>query len=161
MQGKIVHKLNESPVYIIIADETTDISTTEQMTLLVRYVNENSIKEDFLTFIEIKDLRGKARAETIVKTLSNFDIPLSKLRGQGYDGAAAMSGNNEGVQAHIRKLAPLAVYTHCACHCLNLAISKCTSIPTIRNMYGILAQLVAFFSCSALQKERLKTMNPF
>jgi len=44
------------------------------------------------------------------------------LRGQGYDGAANMSGQKSGVQKLIPDQQPKAMYTHCAGHSLNLAI---------------------------------------
>ena len=39
-----------------------------------------------------------------------------------------------GLQALIKEKAPLAIYTHCSGHCLNLVISHSCSLPTIRNV---------------------------
>ena len=51
-----------------------------------------------------------------------MNLPLSKLRGQCYDGASAMSGAKSGVAMKIREEEPRAVYTHCYGHSVNLAI---------------------------------------
>ena len=45
------------------------------------------------------------------------------MRGQGYDGARNMGGKYRGVQARVKELYPLAMYTHCCNHVLNLVIS--------------------------------------
>ena len=51
----------------------------------------------------------------------NLNLPLSKVRGQCYDGASNMSGVRNGVATQICKEEPRAVYTHCHGHSLNLA----------------------------------------
>ena len=47
-------------------------------------------------------------------------LSLSNIVGQDYDGAANMSSERVGVQAKIPQNAPLAFYTHCSGHALNL-----------------------------------------
>jgi len=54
--------------------------------------------------------------------LMSFGIDCEFLYGQGYDGASNMSGQFQGVQAHIRVKYPKAIYVHCAVHSLNLAV---------------------------------------
>ena len=57
-----------------------------------------------------------------------------------------MRGNIGGVQRKILDLYPKALYVHCASHCLNLALTKASSIPDIRNMCGTIQEIIAFFS---------------
>ncbi|GFR02329.1 hypothetical protein TNCT_528261 [Trichonephila clavata] len=71
------------------------------MLLTVRYVttdvNDNNepdnigINETFLGFIEAANQTAKC-LESDVNFLNTLDINLAKCRGQGYDGAANMSG---------------------------------------------------------------------
>ena len=44
------------------------------------------------------------------------------MRGQAYEGAAAMASVKVGCQARIASMNKLAVYTHCRNHVLNLNI---------------------------------------
>ena len=53
----------------------------------------------------------------LVGCLERMHIDCSYLVGQGYDGAAAMSGIYNGVQAVIKEKYPLATYVHCGSHC--------------------------------------------
>jgi len=50
-----------------LADETTDISTKEQMSLTVRHIDDDDIlHEDFLQFYEIESLTGSDLASSIL-----------------------------------------------------------------------------------------------
>lgn len=67
-----------------------------------------------------------------------------------------MSGKMKGVQAHISKIEPLAVYTHCASHRLNLALSKACVVPSIRNCDGVISSVANFFRESAGRKSQIE-----
>ena len=56
------------------------------------------------------------------------------MRGQAYDGAAAMASVKVGCQARIKSMNKLAVYTHCRNHVLNLSIAHACKLPLVRNM---------------------------
>lgn len=91
----IVEEIKTSKCFSILADETTDVSTKEQMSLSVRYVHldksKHLIKESFLEFVVLKDLTGRGLAKIILEELNNLEVPTEYLYGQGYDGAASMS----------------------------------------------------------------------
>ncbi|XP_044751693.1 52 kDa repressor of the inhibitor of the protein kinase-like [Coccinella septempunctata] len=159
IQSKIVAKVRNSIFYSVLADETTDISQIEQFSLCIRYVDEETfkIREDFLTFVPVHDVTGAGLAKTVLETLSNLGLDLNKLRGQGYDGAATMSGKFRGVQAAIREKLPLALYTHCSSHTLNLCLSDASGISSIRNCMGVIKEICAFFHASAKNTEILKS----
>lgn len=56
----IVKKINNSQCFTVLEDKTTDISVTEQLTLCVRFIDEqNNVNECFLKFMEINGLTGK------------------------------------------------------------------------------------------------------
>ena len=57
------------------------------------------VRENFLVFIPVQDVTGEGLANTLLETLKNLGLNLEKVRGQGYDGAATMSGAFNGVQA--------------------------------------------------------------
>ena len=59
-----------------------------------------------------------------------------------------MSSSTVGVQALIREVSPLALYTHCHSHQLNLCIVKACSITQIRNAGGLVSEIAKFFNYS-------------
>jgi len=62
-----------------------------------------------LLFVEVKDVTGQALAITILQYLKSIGLEVKYLVGQSYDGAAAMSGRFNGVQAHIKNDHPMAL----------------------------------------------------
>lgn len=74
---------------------------------------------------------------------------MSKLRGQGYDGAANMSGVYSGVQARLKSKQKLATYIHCASHNLNLVLNDAMNSSTeVKTFFGLVEKIYTFFSNS-------------
>jgi hypothetical protein len=159
IQSKIVSNVRKSVFYSVLADETTDISQIEQFSLCVRYVDEElfKIREDFLAFVPVYDVTGQGLANTLMSSLTSLGLDLNNLRGQGYDGASAMSGQFRGVQAFISEKVPSAIYTHCSSHSLNLCLSDASKIPMIRNCMGVISEVCSFFHKSAKRTAILKS----
>ena len=146
----LVDNINKSKAFSLLADETSDISGLEQLSICVRYTaNEGEkcvVKEDFIGFVPVTDCTGKNLATTAVNFLQENGIDTCYLYGQGYDGAAAMSGKMHGTQAYIQADHPLALYVHCASHSLNLAVSSASNISAIRNCLGTIESVYNFFN---------------
>ena len=49
-----------------------------------------------------------------------------------------MSSEACGVQERIRRIAPMALYTHCNNHVLNLSVAAACRLTSVRNMTGTL-----------------------
>jgi len=124
------------------------------------------IRENFLAFIPVQDVTGVGLACTLLETLKTigFIINLEKMRGQGYDGEATMSGAFNDVQAVFLKKYPKALYTHCISHSLNLCLSDASKTQDIRNAFGTVSECCAFFHYSAkrtyILKEKVLEINP-
>lgn len=116
-------KVRASKFFSLIADETTDISTKEQLSFTLRYVDEH-LKSDeiFLGLYEMRSTTGEAITDAIIDILRRFDLDITFCRGQCYDGASNMKGQYLGVQSRIKSLEPRATYVHCFNHSLNLAL---------------------------------------
>lgn len=156
MKSKLVKEINDAQYFSILVDETCDISNIEQMSLCVRYVvfenGSHCVKEHFLQFEPVSDLTGKGLASTILSSLESYGINLNGLRGQGYDGAANMSGKYNGVSKIVQDQHPLAVYVHCAAHSLNLAVSRACEVQEVRNCLGTIEKCYTFFNTPKRQE---------
>ena len=122
--GMILRKVCNSPGFALIADEVTDCSNKEYVCIVLRYVDPetNAIREYLVSFLECDSgLSGQALADKMMGFVRN-NLDPSKMRGQAYDGASNMSGKIRGAAARIQSQYPLAFYTHCVSHCLNLAV---------------------------------------
>lgn len=84
-------------------------------------------------------------------------IPIEDCRGQGYDNAANMSGKFKGVQANIKEINPLAVYSNCGAHSLNLCgVNAAESSPDTITFFGTVQKLYNFLSHSPTRWEIVK-----
>ena len=118
----------------MIADEVTDISNKEQLSLVLRYIDNDSllVREDLVGFFECDTgIAGRDLADKVTSCLQSFGLDLSNLRGQSYDEAGNMAGLVNGVAALTASDHPLALYLHSASHCLNLAIVKSLQITSV------------------------------
>ena len=114
--------LRESLFYTVMVDETTDVSNSEQVVICIRWVSKKfEVHEEFIGLYVVKKIDANTLLTVIRDVLHRLGIPLSKLRGQCYDGAASMSGSKSGVAKMILDEEPRALYTHCYGHALNLA----------------------------------------
>ena len=123
-------------IFAISVDETKDISKTEQISLLIRYVYEGKIHEEFVGYRPATGLDAESLNQTISKWLRDLGLPIQNCISQSYDGASVMSGCRAGVQALFRREAPKAIYIHCKAHKLNLAlVDVCKGIPLIADFF--------------------------
>ena len=87
-------------------------------------------------------------------TLLGIDVTFAK--GQAYDGASAMSLEACGVQGRIRRIAPMALYTHCNSDVLNLSVAAACRLTSFRNMIGTLNETFLFFHFSPARQRFLE-----
>jgi hypothetical protein len=72
------------------------------------------------------------------------------LVSQTYDGACAMDGHINGLQSKIIEAYPLAIFTHCYAHVLNLVLKQSLSnIKECRLFFQTISGLAAYFSKSS------------
>ena len=148
IRQKILDKVKRATWYTVIADEVTDISNKEQLSLVLRYVDPdtNQVREDLISFFECDEgITGRCLAKKITDSLESFGLDLGKLRSQSYDGAGNMAGRVRGTAALISAQYPLALYLHCASHALNLAVVKSLQVTSVRNMIGVVDRAATFF----------------
>ena len=144
---EIIRRVKEAELYAIIADETPDLSRTEQLSILVRYVWNGVVEERLLAVEPMEETTADALFHTINKKLQQCGIEVANMRGQCYDGASNMSGVHTDLQARIKALSPSALYTHCYAHVLNLVIVDTMSNNRIaRDLFGTLQNLYVFIA---------------
>ena len=128
LREKIVLQANASIAgFSLIADETTDFSRIQQLSIGIRYVESCEgnivIHEEFLGFSSLNAMNAEAISKAILNKTEEYGLDMQKLIGQGYDGCSTMAGEVSGIQKRIRELYPKAYFMHCASHRLNLVIN--------------------------------------
>jgi hypothetical protein len=154
--NKILVNVKEAKYFSVIADEVTDSSNKEQLGVVLRYVNpaNSCIREDLVSFLECSSgISGQVLSEMLLEFLTKHGLDPTNLHGQAYDGAGNMAGRINGTAARIMSSFPLALYVHCASHCLNLAVVSSLEVVAVRNMMGIVKIVSTFFCTSQATEE--------
>ena len=117
-----------SNFFSIIADEYTVISNKEQLSICLRWVDENrDAHEDFFGFYNVPNIESDTIFLTIKDALIRLQLSLSQCRGQYYDGASNMLGKRSGVAKKILECQPKAHPTHYYGHSLSLSVKDATN----------------------------------
>lgn len=151
----ILGSINTFGFYTIMVDETKDLSKKEQMSFLLRFVdNDFNICEKSIGCYHMKNSNAESLANEIFKILSTNKLDKMNCIGQCYDGASVMSGEFSGVQERIRSEVPHAIYIHCYAHRLNLClVQTLQNIPYISNFFNTIQDLYKFIMNSQIRYE--------
>lgn len=158
LRNEILKEMKAAKYFSIILDSTPDIAHVDELSYVFRYVQSDGTPiERFFCFLPNIGHKSEEMYESVMKTFEKYDINLSDCRGQAYDNAANMAGIYHGLQARIMQTNPLAKFSPCAAHSLNLvgtfAVEKCTEAASF---FSLLQELYNFFSSSTQRWEILR-----
>ncbi|PKU73046.1 hypothetical protein MA16_Dca019249 [Dendrobium catenatum] len=109
--------------YAILVDESSDVSTKEQLAVAVRYVDSlGQVVERFIGIKHVASTNAVALKEAMEDILAKHSLSIHRIRGQGYDRASNMHGEFHGLKALILNDNPHAFYIHCFAHQLQLCL---------------------------------------
>lgn len=128
VRQKILQEIRDAKYFGILFDATPDVSHTEQLSEVIRYVRldndsgEVIIREVFLRFVELERKDAAGYEATIIEALENDQLDFRDCRAQMYDNAAVMSGQISSVQTRLRERNPKAIFVFAqlggrACSC--------------------------------------------
>jgi len=143
----IINDLGDE-LFGIHVDEARDISNKWQMVVALRYVNKKgSIVERLLGIVHVKDITALSFKMQIDELFCKHGLSVSRIRGQGYDGASNVPEVFSDLKSLILEKNPYAFYVHCFAHQLQLTLiaiaknhiqvaSLFNSLSTLLNVVG-------------------------
>ena len=162
LQDKILHDIRRRGIFSLCADEAADCSNQEQMAVVVRFVDPDTldVREEFMDFLLFASgTTGRALADMLLGWLEDKQLDKSKVRGQCYDGASNMSGRLQGAASLIKEsCGHLAEYMHCNAHVLNLCVIATSKVKAVQNMWGVLKELSLFFDNSPKRQSQFENV---
>ncbi|XP_042413020.1 zinc finger MYM-type protein 1-like [Zingiber officinale] len=133
----------------------------EQMGVVLRYVNKHGcVIERFLAIVHVSDTSAISLKKTIDELFAKHKLSLSRLRGQGYDGASNMRGEYNGLKALILKENSSARYVHCFAHQLQLvvvAVAKSNRI--VSDFFQYVTMIVNIIGASCKRKDKFRQLE--
>ncbi|XP_003740214.1 zinc finger BED domain-containing protein 5-like, partial [Galendromus occidentalis] len=125
LEAKVCGEIRSSPMWALQLDESTDVSGSAILLVLVRYVFECDVHEELLL---CKSLKSNATGEAIFNVIDAYlkenGVPWDTCINICTDGAAAMVGHQKGVVGKVKKVSPDTTASHCIIHREMLAMRK-------------------------------------
>ena len=156
LEGDLLSSLKASTYFSLMADESTDISSQEEVSVCARWLHNKKPVEHFLGIMTAKETTAKAIAGYLCTFFESKNMDVTKMSGLGFDGASTMSGQRSGVQLRLRLHSPSAIYVHCRCHQLQLAaINAAKEHTEVKRVLGTLLTIWKAFHYSPKKAEKL------
>ena len=148
--------------FSLLVDGARDSSTKEQMAMVLRYVNKKGEAiEKFLGVQHVSSTISSLLEETIERLFATTNLSMSKLRGQGYDGASNMRGELNGLKTKILNKYPQAFYIHCFAHQLQLAlVFVAKENEDVANFFINASSLVNLIGSSCMHRDAFRQKHP-
>ena len=156
VHDQIGEEVQQCTFLSVQVDETTDVSTKEQLSVIIRLDKKDGVVERVLKCYNVSLERTAPAIGSIVKDvfIHYGDSTLDKLIMQTYDGASVMSRHISGVQTLVREDYPFAYFFHCTAHRLNLVLCQsASSIPLARVFFANVAAFSTFAGNSHRRKD--------
>lgn len=148
--------------FSIIIDETTDISTSKVLAVVVRYFDDKlgKVCDRLLNLIELDNSDSKSIYSSIIDFMEKAKIPISNMIGFAADNAASMMGSLNGVQALFRHVNKNLYVVGCVCHSLNLCSSAASkAIPSA--VEHLVRDIYSFFSHSSKRQNQFREFQEY
>jgi hypothetical protein len=144
--------------FSVLIDESRDISTKEQMAVALRYVDKKGcVVERFLGIEHVTNTSALSLKAAVEDLFCRHGLSLSRLRGQGYDGASNMQGQFNGLKTLIMKENECAYYVHCFAHQLQLTlVAVAKNHNKIATFFNFVANVVNIVGGSCKRQDILK-----
>lgn len=147
----------------IIADETSDCSHYEQLSVCVRYFNkkENRPVEHFVGVKRLLSVNAQSVYDSLTEAINEIGIDWKNVIAVCFDGAATMAGSCNGVKAKVKENKPSIYYVHCYGHCLNLVLvsSLGRKNNVIFDFFGVLQIIYSFVEASPVRHAILERVS--
>lgn len=166
--SELLKKLKHHKFSVII-DESTDVSTTKCLTVLVKYYDPDTkhIEIGTLELIDMYDdnresvgSTGENLFEILLHTFNSNQIPLHNFVGFAADGASNIMGEHNSLSSRLRDAMPGITIFKCICHSIHLCASEAAkTLP--RHCEDLLRNVYTYFSHSAKRKHSFKQAQLF
>ncbi|KAJ6972545.1 zinc finger MYM-type protein 1-like [Populus alba x Populus x berolinensis] len=126
--------------------------------VVLRYVDNNGyIIERFLGIQHVRDTTASSLKAAIKALFSKHGLSISRLRGQGYDGASNIQVEFNGLKTLIVNSNPNAFYVHCFAYRLQLTIVVVTKKHNeVRDVFNFISSIINIVGTSCKRMEVIR-----
>ena len=77
-----------------MADECTDVTTVEELSIFYRWEEDGLPVEHFLKIVHLQKADAESIHSSLIECLKKKDLQVGRIMGMGFDGAVTFSGKN-------------------------------------------------------------------
>lgn len=146
--------------FSLMIDESTDVSVSEILAVMVRYYDKNKWKvtDALLDILEVEDASAEGLYKVVKKLFQSKDIPLTNIIGFASDNCSTMMGSRSGFQARLKGDVPSVFILGCVCHSFALCASHaCSHLPS--SLEAFLKDICCYFSRSSKRQHQFKLIQ--
>lgn len=143
----IAKKISEAGMFSVMMDSTMDVACFDQCVVCVRFLNTEAVVEErVIALKKVDSSTGIELFKLLQNTLQENGVNLANCIADSFDGAANMSGEYNGVTAHLQGVNSTHIHTWCYAHIFNLVVTDCTTciVPSI-SLFGLIQEGYNFF----------------
>ena len=154
--------IEESNLFSVISDGTTDASVTEDEIVYLRHAKDGKTYLEFVAVTGVIIADSKSITDAILGALSEHlgitpEDMSRKMVGFGSDGANIMLGRNNGVSTRLEQLNPELQAVHCTAHRLELAFKDAMKkTPQCNNVNTLLLNLYLYYKNNSKNRSALR-----
>ncbi|XP_076922653.1 uncharacterized protein LOC143584501 [Bidens hawaiensis] len=144
--------------FSLLIDESRDCSIKEQMAVVLRYIDDGGeVIERFIGVVHVTDTCMTSLKAAIDNFFAKHGLTMSRVRGQGYDGASNMRGELNGLKQKILAENKYAFYIHCFAHQLQLVVVATSSeYASVSSFFEYLVKIVNVVGASCKRKDSIR-----
>lgn len=160
-------------IFSLLIDESTDVSTTKILCILIKFVHNGTLKTFLLDLREMSadGATGTNLFNSVKDLLKKNGLNFSNMVGFCSDNASSMMGRSNGVAAHLLKQNDSIFIFGCICHSEHLIASAAGDLLP-KNIEGLMHNLFSYFSRSpkrqcilneiqeGMKSDKFKMINP-
>ncbi|KAL3842529.1 hypothetical protein ACJMK2_020532 [Sinanodonta woodiana] len=150
VEDAVYTNIKYSPVYSIMADESTDVSNRKHLVVSAKYIDvvTGELQTEFAKDVELPD--------DVIQT----KLSLDNLVAFGSDGCNTMIGSKSGVATRLKELKPNIINIQCHNHRLALAAKNSfEDIPLFRDVDDTLPHVFKYYHYSAVRTKSLEKIQ--
>ena len=157
LQKEVDTLVQGSPFVSLLIDESTDISTTENLIIYIKLLNNFNPETHLLGNVHIPNGQATTVTQIVKDILASRHVDEKKVVGFGSDGASVMTDENNSMAARLKRVNPFLISIHCMAHKLALCTSQAsTGIQFLSTFKETLTALYRYFQKSSLRTHQLK-----
>ena len=160
LKGKLWEGILSSPYVAVAIDESTDITTSENLIIYITYIHKGRTHVSYVGLGHAPAVDAESIHHQLLEYLEDNGLDMSRVMCFCSDGASVMTGSQNGVGVRLQRSSnPFMLCIHCIAHRLALCCADtATDMDYPENEESTLNEVSAYFNRSGKRTSKLQAL---